>query len=65
MKDFGRLEGAVDGADADPGEDALTSYATLTKLLAATLAEWDRIKKGDLVELNAHLAASGQKAVSL
>ncbi|MGB6026613.1 MAG: hypothetical protein WA254_07775 [Candidatus Sulfotelmatobacter sp.] len=65
LKDLGRLEGAVDGADADPGEDALASYATLTKLLAATLAEWDRIKKGDLAELNAHLAVSGQKAVSL
>jgi photosystem II stability/assembly factor-like uncharacterized protein len=64
LKDFGRLDGAVDGADADPGEDALASYATLTKLLTATLAEWGRIKKGDLAELNAHLAASGQKAVS-
>jgi hypothetical protein len=65
MKDFARLEGAVDGADADAGEDVLASYATLTKLLAATLAEWDHIKKGDLAELNAHLAASGQKAISL
>ncbi|MFZ0298436.1 MAG: hypothetical protein WAM13_08820, partial [Candidatus Sulfotelmatobacter sp.] len=65
LKDFGRLDGAVDGADADPSTDALASYETLRKLLAATLAEWDRIKKGDLAELNAHLVASGQKAVSL
>ncbi|HUN74625.1 MAG TPA: hypothetical protein VMU40_08930 [Steroidobacteraceae bacterium] len=53
-----KLEGAVDGADADPSPDARASYATLAGMLDSTLAEWQRLKDRDLARLNAELKAA-------
>jgi hypothetical protein len=63
--DLKKLERAVDGADADPSRDARTSYAKLSKMLAATLDDWQRLRRGDLTTLNAKLSATGQKPVAL
>jgi photosystem II stability/assembly factor-like uncharacterized protein len=56
--DLDKLEGAVDGADADPGADVRASYAALSHMLDATLAEWKRLKDRDLATLNAKLKAA-------
>ena len=61
--DLEKLENAVDGADAEPNKDAMTSYATLTKMLAATMREWQQVKSANLAALNAGLKAAGEKAV--
>jgi hypothetical protein len=61
--DLGSLEAAVDGADADPSPDDLTSYATLSRIAAATLAEWSNLERVDLPRLDARLKASGQKPI--
>jgi photosystem II stability/assembly factor-like uncharacterized protein len=63
--DLRKLDYAVDGADADPGPDELASYARLSKMLAATLHEWDEMKRGDLAALNKNLIAAGQKPIAL
>jgi photosystem II stability/assembly factor-like uncharacterized protein len=55
-----RLEGAVDGADADPGPDAQASYSTLTRMLTSTLGDWHRLTQQDLVTLNARLQSAGE-----
>ena len=60
-----KLEQAVDGADADPSADALTSYATLSQTLAATLDAWQQLKRVDLAALNVQFKASGEKPVAL
>jgi photosystem II stability/assembly factor-like uncharacterized protein len=57
------LESAVDGADADPSPDALTSYATLSRTLAATLAEWNAFERTDVSRLNVRLKAAGQQPI--
>jgi photosystem II stability/assembly factor-like uncharacterized protein len=57
------LESAVDGADADPSPDALTSYATLSRTLTATLAEWSAFERTDVSRLNARLKAAGQQPI--
>lgn len=41
---FQTLEQAVDGADADPGIDATTSYRLHTQELANTLREWQHLR---------------------
>jgi photosystem II stability/assembly factor-like uncharacterized protein len=61
--DFQKLEQAVDAADADPSADAKASYATLSKMLAATLKQWQALKQAEIAALNAALAAAGEKAV--
>jgi photosystem II stability/assembly factor-like uncharacterized protein len=61
--DLRGLEAAVDGADADPSPDALTSYATLSRTLTATLAEWDELQRTDVSRLNARLKAAGQQPI--
>ncbi len=58
--DLGKLEGAVDGADADPGPDERASYATLSSMLDSTLAEWQRLRDRDLAKLDAELRAAGE-----
>lgn len=63
--DLKKLELAVDGADADPSPDALVSYAKLSKMLAATLGDWQRLKLGDLTTLNKKLSAAGQRPIAL
>jgi photosystem II stability/assembly factor-like uncharacterized protein len=63
--DLRKLDYAVDGADADPGPDVLASYARLSKMLAATLHEWDQLKRGDLAKLNQRLEAAGQKPIAM
>ncbi|MDE2308483.1 MAG: hypothetical protein KGJ97_09355, partial [Xanthomonadaceae bacterium] len=58
------LEQAVDGADADPGTDALASYASLSHTLAATLDAWKQLKQGDLAALDRALKAAGEKPIA-
>ena len=60
-----KLEQAVDGADADPSQDAKASYAELSTTLDATIEAWQRLKKSDLADLNARLKAAGGKAIAL
>jgi len=57
------LQSAVDGADADPSPDALSSYATLTRELTATLAEWTRFEQVDVSKLNEKLKAAGEQPI--
>lgn len=47
-----KLEQAVDDADADPSADAQASYALLSKTLAATLAEWRSLQKGEVARVD-------------
>jgi hypothetical protein len=61
--DLDNLESAVDGADADPSPDALTSYATVSRKLTATMAEWQRFETVDLPKLNARLKAAGKQPI--
>jgi hypothetical protein len=61
--DLEKLEDAVDGADADPGPDARAAYATLSRMVSATLAEWQHFLDQDLATLNRELAAAGQPPV--
>jgi photosystem II stability/assembly factor-like uncharacterized protein len=61
--DLSRLERAVDGADAAPSPDALTSYAELSRRLAAALAQWQRLESVEVPRLNARLKAAGEKAI--
>ncbi|HET6807105.1 MAG TPA: hypothetical protein VFH59_16850 [Frateuria sp.] len=60
-----KLEQAVDGADADPSQDAKASYATLSKTLDATVEAWQQLKRRDLADLNARLKAAGAKPITL
>jgi photosystem II stability/assembly factor-like uncharacterized protein len=62
--DLEKLEDAVDGADADPGPDARAGYAALSRMLAATLAEWHRFLDQDLAALNRDLGAAGQPPIA-
>ena len=55
-----KLERAIDGADADPGADTLASYARLSKMVAATIHEWDQLKRTELARLNAELSQAGE-----
>ena len=59
-RDLGKLEDAVDGADADPGPDVRASYAALARMLDATLAEWRQFLDEDLAALNHELEAAGE-----
>jgi len=61
--DLAKLGQAVDGADADPGTDALASYASLSDTLTATLDAWNRLKQDDLAALDRALKAAGQKPI--
>ncbi len=58
------LQSAVDGADADPSPDALTSYAMLSRQLSAALAEWASFERTDVARLNERLEAAGEKPIS-
>lgn len=60
-----KLEQAVDGADADPSQDAKASYAELSTTLDATIEAWQRLKRSDLADLNARLKAAGAKPIAL
>jgi hypothetical protein len=61
--DLQKLEGAVDGADADPGPDARAAYAMLSRTVTATLAEWHHFLDQELTTLNGELDAAGQPPV--
>ncbi len=61
--DLDDLESAVDGADADPSPDALSSYATVSRKLTATMAEWNRFETVDVPKLNARLKAAGKQPI--
>ncbi len=61
--DFDTLESAVDGADADPSPDALSSYAALSQKLTATLAEWTRLESVEIPKLNERLKAAGTRPI--
>ena len=62
--DLDKLEEAADGADADPGPDARASFATLSRMLSATLSDWQTLLNHDLVELNAQLKAAGEPLIT-
>jgi photosystem II stability/assembly factor-like uncharacterized protein len=62
---LGKLEQAVDGADAEPSTDAQTSYAVLSQTLGSTLDAWQQLKRVDVAALNAQLKAAGEKPVDL
>jgi hypothetical protein len=62
---LGKLEQAVDGADADPSADARSAWATLSQTLDHTLAGWNELRHNDLTKLNQALTASGKEAVTL
>jgi photosystem II stability/assembly factor-like uncharacterized protein len=62
-RDLDSLESAVDGADADPSPDALSSYSTLSGKLTATLADWTRLEQVDVPKLNERLKAAGQQPI--
>jgi len=62
--DLESLESAVDRADADPSPDALSSYATVTRTMAATLAEWAHVEKVDVPELNQRVKAAGEQPIA-
>ena len=59
--DLDSLESAVDRADADPSPDALSSYATLSRTMAATLGEWRHLQKVEVPRLNERLKDAGQQ----
>jgi photosystem II stability/assembly factor-like uncharacterized protein len=61
--DLSDLESAVDGADADPSPDALSSYSLLRRQLTMTLAQWTRLQKVDMPKLDARLKAAGEKPI--
>jgi photosystem II stability/assembly factor-like uncharacterized protein len=61
--DLETLESAVDGADADPSHDALSSYATLSRKVTATLAEWTHLETVDVPKLNERLKAAGEQPI--
>ena len=61
--DLESLESAVDGADADPSPDALSSYAALSQKATATLAEWTRLETVELPKLNERLKAAGKQPI--
>jgi photosystem II stability/assembly factor-like uncharacterized protein len=62
--DLEKLEDAVDGADADPSPDARAAYATLSRMLTKTLAEWHHFLDEDLAALNRELGAAGSQPVA-
>ncbi len=64
LADLKALAQAVDGADAAPSIDARTSYAKLSRTLAATLSEWQRLKARALARVNAQLTAAGGKPLA-
>ncbi|MGH8169926.1 MAG: WD40/YVTN/BNR-like repeat-containing protein [Steroidobacteraceae bacterium] len=59
--DLSDLQSAVDGADADPSPDALSSYSLLSRQLEATLAQWVRLQKVDVPNLDERLRAAGEQ----
>jgi photosystem II stability/assembly factor-like uncharacterized protein len=63
VTDLDSLESAVDGADADPSPDDLTSYSMLSRMASSTLAEWSNLERVDVPRLNARLRALGQKPI--
>ncbi len=58
------LAQAVDGADADPSVDALTSYDSLLQTLEATLEAWQQLQQDELAALDGQLKAAGEKPVT-
>jgi photosystem II stability/assembly factor-like uncharacterized protein len=61
--DLGDLQSAVDGADADPGPDAVASYATLSRQLTATLAQWTQLRQTDVRKVQERLKSAGEKPI--
>jgi hypothetical protein len=61
--DLSDLQSAVDGADADPSPDALSSYSLLSRQLTATLAEWTHLQKVQVPKLDESLKAAGEKPI--
>src|SRR5581483_2826023 len=60
--DLDKLEGAVDGADADPGPDARASYAVLSKTLTATLSAWQQWKARAFLPLGESGGTAGKRS---
>ena len=59
-----KLQHAVDGADADPSQDAQAAYATLQHTLTRTLAAWQQLQRSQVLPLNARLRAGGDKPLA-
>jgi hypothetical protein len=50
--EFGKLQDAVDGADADPSPDARAAFATLSRSLDSKLQQWQQVKMSDLARFD-------------
>jgi len=62
---LGKLEHAVESADAAPTPDALTAVHQNLKVMQSTMALWLKIKTGDLSKLNSVLGQMNQPPVML
>ena len=56
-----RVGGRPGGCGSSP--DALSSYATVTRAMAATLAQWASLEKVDVPKLNERLKAAGEQPI--
>jgi photosystem II stability/assembly factor-like uncharacterized protein len=61
--DLDSLEAAVDGADANPSPDDLSSYSMLSRMASSTLAEWSALEQAAVPRLDARLRSLGQKPI--
>ncbi len=60
---FGKLEHAIESADAAPTPDALTAFHQNLKVMQSTMVLWLKIKTEDLAKLNAVLQRMNRPAV--
>ncbi|HEX3652239.1 MAG TPA: hypothetical protein VHU18_05375 [Rhizomicrobium sp.] len=50
--ELGKLQDAVDGADADPSPDARAAFATLSRSLDSKLQQWQQMKLSNLARFD-------------
>ncbi|MGH8042833.1 MAG: WD40/YVTN/BNR-like repeat-containing protein [Rudaea sp.] len=62
---LGKLDAAVDGADAAPSVDARNGFNVLVPMIDASLKIWDEFKSRDLAALNAKLKAAGKAKIKI
>jgi photosystem II stability/assembly factor-like uncharacterized protein len=62
---LGKLDDAVEGADAAPSPDAQQGTTALAPLVDATLRAWDELKRRDLAAVNAKRTAAGREPLRL
>jgi hypothetical protein len=59
--EIGRVQDAVDGADADPSADARAALAALSRSLDSKLQQWQELKMSDTARPDS--AAQGQPSI--